>query len=52
MTRKIEEFILPNDTPYEELSVTEAFESLTEKERKYLHYYTKVRNENFIKSLF
>jgi hypothetical protein len=41
MSRKIEEFILALDTPYEQLSVDEAFEHLTKKERKYLHHYTK-----------
>lgn len=42
MSRKPEEFILALDTPYEQLTVSEAFENLTEKERKYLHFYTKV----------
>ena len=42
MSRKPEEFILALDTPYEQLSVREAFEHLTENERKYLHFYTKV----------
>lgn len=41
--RMTSEFILDPETPFEQLDVSEAFEHLTEKERKYLHYYSKVR---------
>ena len=37
------EFILELNTPFELLEVSESFENLTEQEKKYLHYYTKVR---------
>lgn len=42
MSFNMKEFTLENNTPFEQLEVSEAFENLTEKERKYLHYYTKV----------
>lgn len=38
----LKEFILENESPFEQLEVSEAFENLSDKERKYLHYYTKV----------
>jgi glycerol-3-phosphate dehydrogenase len=42
MTQNLQEFILENNSPFEELDCREAFDNLTEKERKYLHFYTKV----------
>lgn len=42
MTQSLKEFVLELNTPFEELEVTEAFENLSEQERKYLHFYTKV----------
>ena len=38
----MKEFVMELNTPFEELEVTEAFDNLTEQERKYLHFYTKV----------
>jgi hypothetical protein len=43
MSQNTKEFVLELNTPFEELECSEAFENLTEKERKYLHYYSKVR---------
>lgn len=40
--QKMQEFVLELKTPFEELDCREAFESLSGKEQKYLHYYTKV----------
>ncbi|CRL05528.1 CLUMA_CG018166, isoform A [Clunio marinus] len=37
----LNEFVLELKTPFEELDCREAFDGLTEKERKYLHYYSK-----------
>lgn len=42
MTRNMKEFVLELNTPFEELDCKEAFDNLTETERKYLHFYTKV----------
>lgn len=36
------EHVLELTSPYEVLDCNEAFENLTEKERKYLHFYSKV----------
>lgn len=41
--QQMQEFILEQNTPFEELDCREAFENLSETERKYLHFYTKVR---------
>lgn len=38
----INEHILELKTSFEQLDCREAFDHLTEKERKYLHFYTKV----------
>lgn len=43
MHQNMQEFILELKTPFEELDCREAFDNLSEKEQKYLHYYTKVR---------
>lgn len=42
MNRNMKEFILEPNTPFHELDCKEAFDDLTETERKYLHFYTKV----------
>lgn len=47
MTRNMKEFILELNTPFEELDCQEAFDGLTETERKYLHFYTKVSESAF-----
>jgi hypothetical protein len=41
-SRVTKEFVIEQLTPFEQLEVTEAFENLTEREQKYLHFYTKV----------
>lgn len=38
------EYILENDTPIISLNCKEAFENLTDKEKKYLHNYSQVNN--------
>lgn len=38
----LKEFILENDTPIVNLDCSQAFQKLTDKERKYLHNYNKV----------
>lgn len=44
MSQNMQEFILDTlHTPFEELDCQEAFDGLTEPEKKYLHFYTKVR---------
>lgn len=45
----LKEFILENDTPFEELEVSEAFENLTDKEKRYLHFYTKVNELSLLR---
>lgn len=42
MNTIINEHIPELDTPVDQLDCQEAFEALTEKERKYLHYFSKV----------
>jgi hypothetical protein len=42
MNSNLKEFILENNSPFEQLEVTEAFDNLSEKEKNYLHYFTKV----------
>jgi hypothetical protein len=37
------EFVLENTTPIINLDCNQAFQNLTETEKKYLHYYTKVK---------
>lgn len=44
MNHQLQEFILEQNTPFEELDCREAFDNLTETERKYLHFYTKARS--------
>lgn len=44
MNQNMQEFILELKTPFEELDCREAFHNLSEKEQKYLHYYTKVKS--------
>lgn len=46
MTQNLKEFILEKDTSFEELDCREAFDNLTETERKYLHFYSKVSLQN------
>ena len=45
--QQMKEFILEQNTPFEELDCREAFDNLSETERKYLHFYTKVSFDNF-----
>lgn len=49
--QQIQEFVLEQNTPFEELDCSEAFENLTETEKKYLHYYTKVSFQVFVQYL-
>lgn len=45
----MQEFVLELKTPFELLDCTEAFENLaSDKERRYLHYYTKVSTKKKI----
>lgn len=43
----LKEFVLENNTPIVNLDCKEAFGKLTEKEKKYLHHYTKVNIRHF-----
>lgn len=48
--KKMQEFILELKTPFELLDCTEAFDNLpSDKERRYLHYYTKVSTKKKIR---
>lgn len=47
MSRNMKEFVLELNTPFEELDCQEAFDNLTEIERKYLHFYSKVSESAF-----
>lgn len=48
----MKEYILELNTPFEDLDCREAFDNLTEKERKYLHFYSKVSNFNIVQHIF